>query len=211
MARRTGRFPFTGLNDEEFEEFAFLVAHMELPGLVKTANPDGGLDGLIFGKDGKSVPRGIQAKRFTGTPSWTKCVKSLDDAVETYAVEHVTFIFARDLTTKQIEAFQEKLISRHPGVRVDYWSAGQLTGMLVETEEGRRIARHTFGEGELEKIERLVRAGHDVDSGARALETLGAVGEKLSGDPYFDYSVGSRPAKIAGQPPSEGTTIRIEV
>lgn len=211
MAKRVGSFNYLDLHDEEFEELTFLLGHLEEPELVRPANPDHGLDGVVLGKNGAPAPRGLQAKHFTRAISWPQCRKSLDDAVANYRVEHVTFTFPFDLTGRQIPKFKEELGDRHPGITVDFWGASQLTAKLLGSGTGERIARHIFGDDEYERMARLIRAGRDLDSGGQAVSVLGATSDLMRGDPYFDYSAGTRPASVPGQPPAKGVVMRVEV
>jgi hypothetical protein len=211
VAKRVRSFNYLDLHDEEFEELTFLLGHLEEPDLIKPANPDLGLDGVVLGKDGRPAPRGLQAKHFTRAISWPQCRKSLDDAVANYRVEHVTFTFPFDLTGKQIPKFREELADRHPGITVDFWGASQLTAKLLGSNTGERIARHIFGDDEYERMSRLIRAGRDLDTGGQAVSVLGATSDLMRGDPYFDYSAGTRPASVPSQPPAEGVVMRVEV
>ncbi len=174
MPHGVRRFNFLDLHDEEFEELTFLLGHLEEPDLVRPADPDLGLDGVVLGAEDEPAPRGFQAKHFTGTPSWPQCRKSLDDAVPAYRVKHVTYTFPRDLTGKQIIKFNEELRTRHTGVTVDYWGASQLTARLLNSAQGERIARYVFGDDAFERMSRLIRAGRELDTAGQAVSALGA-------------------------------------
>ena len=212
MTSRVRSFPYLNLHDEEFEELTFLVARLEEPGLVRPKAPDLGLDGVLLGEGDAPAPRGFQSKHFTtGSPSWPQCRKSLDDAVANYDVKYVTFTFPRDLTGKQMIKFKEELAQRHTGVKVDWWGASQLTGRMLASEAGERIARHMFGVDDFERVSRLIRAGQDLDTTGQAISVLGATSNLFSDDPYFDYSISTRPSSAPGTPPPAGTVIRLEV
>lgn len=88
MPSRRESFDFLGLPPDRFEELVFLLAALEIPDLVRTANPDGGLDALVPAGASGRVPRGIQAKHHTKGPSATKCAESLRDAVAAHCPEH---------------------------------------------------------------------------------------------------------------------------
>lgn len=137
--------------------------------------------------------------------------QALDDAVANYDVRHVTFTFPRDLTGKQIKKFKEEFGDRHPGVKVDFWGASQLTARLLSSEEGERIARHIFGVDEYERMSRLIRAGQDLDTTGQAIAVLGATSNLFSDDPYFEYSIGTRPPSAPGTSPTAGTVMRLEL
>jgi hypothetical protein len=211
MPSRRESFDFLGLTPDRFEELVFLLAALEIPGLVRTGNPDGGLDALVPVDASGRVPRGIQAKHHTRGPSATKCAESLRDAIAAHRPEHVTFAFPTNPTAGQIAAFQEKVVAMDPGVEIDYWGASQLTSRLIGSDDGRRIARHVFGDEDTERLERLIRAHQNVDDGAQALEALGAGADLLNSDPYFIYSVGARPDELPAPPPAKGSVMRVEV
>lgn len=183
MPRRRETFDYIGLTPDRFEELVFLLAQLEVPGLVRTANPDGGLDALVPRAGAGGTVRGMQAKHHTRGPSATKCAESLKDAIVTYNPEHVTFAFPVNPTIGQIEAFERKVVAS--GVVVDYWGASQLSARLIGSDEDRRIARHIFGDEDTTRLERLIRAGQNVDDGAQALETLAAGADLLDSDPTF--------------------------
>ncbi len=98
-----------------------------------------------------------------------------------------------------------------PDVEVDFWGASQLTSKLIGSDDGRRIARHIFGDEDTERLERLIRAHQNVDDGAQALEAFGAGADLLDNDPYFVYAVGARPGDLPAPPPTQGSVIRMEV
>lgn len=210
MAQRRRSFNFLDLHDETFEELTFLLGHLDEPELVRPADPDQGLDGVVLGARGAPAPRGFQAKHFTRGISWPQCRKSLDDAVANYDVRHVTFTFPRDLTGPQIKKFEIELQSRRPSVCIDFWGASQLTARLL-TPDGSVIARHIFGDDEFERLSRLILAGQELDTTGQAIAAMGAIGDRFSDDPYFEYSVGTRPASGSGDRPAAGTVVRVEL
>lgn len=211
MPNRRENFDFVGLTPERFEELVFLLAQLEVPGLVRTANPDGGLDALVPSAGSRGTLRGIQAKHHTRGPSATKCAESLRDAIATYNPQHVTFAFPVNPTTGQIAAFERKVVALDPRVAVDYWGASQLTARLIGSEGGRRVARHIFGDEDTARLERLIRAGQNIDDGAQALETLAAGSDLLDSDPYFLYAAGTRSGELPSPTPTKGTVMRVEV
>jgi hypothetical protein len=211
MPSRRESFDFLGLTPDRFEELVFLLAALEIPGLVRTGNPDGGLDALVPAGASGRVPRGIQAKHHARGPSATKCAESLRGAIAAHRPEHVTFAFPTNPTGGQIAAFQKKVAAMDSAVEVDYWGASQLTSRLIGSDDGRRVARHIFGDEDTERLERLIRAHQNVDDGAQALEALGAGADLLDGDPYFLYSVGARPGELPAPPSAQGSVMRLEV
>lgn len=211
MPTRRESFDFLALTPDRFEELVFLLAALEIPGLARTGNPDGGLDALVPAGASGRVPRGIQAKHHTRGPSATKCAESLRGAIVAHRPEHVTFAFPTNPTGGQIAAFQKKVAAMDSAVEVDYWGASQLTSRLIGSDDGRRVARHIFGDEDTERLERLIRAHQNVDDGAQALEALSAGADLLDGDPYFLYSVGARPGELPAPPSAQGSVMRLEV
>ena len=84
-----------------------------------------------------------QAKLFRTKPNWTKFKKSLDDAVDSYEPEEVTFVFARNLTKPRRDRFQKTLVGHHPTVKVNFWGLQKIQELLAAHPE---IARRYFGE-----------------------------------------------------------------
>ena len=177
------------MTDEDFQEMCGLLVRLEFPDARATDDPDGGADNLLAQHDG-GWERGWQAKRYTGTIHWTKCRDSLDRAVENYGIERLTFCFARNLTVGQEKNFQKKLVGQHPDVRVDYWNKDEILARLNGSEEGRRIARHYFGDpaGDKDLLVRAIRAGGELKNVRDAMERKRPVGEFLKDhDPFFAY------------------------
>jgi hypothetical protein len=174
--------------------------------------PDGGTDTLLPALGHAGYQRGWQAKRYTGNIAWSKCKESLDRAVETYEIRHLTFCFSRNLTVGQEKLFVKHLVGRHAGVAVDYWNGSELTARLTGTEEGRRVARHFFGDRDvLERIERSQRAGGPLTTEADAHERLFAVGDFMAaGDPYFAYTTSVGEVATPAAEPPERTIMSVE-
>jgi hypothetical protein len=135
----------------------------------------------------------------------------LKDAIATYSPEHVTFAFPVNPTVGQIATFEKKVVGLDPAVQVDYWGASQLTSRLIGSDAGQRVARHIFGDEDTARLERLIRAGQNVDDGAQALEALAAGADLLDSDPYFLYAAGTRSGELSAPPPTKGTVMRVEV
>jgi hypothetical protein len=206
------RFRFDEQHEDDFDEMTFQLVRLEFPDAVKMDAPDGGTDTLLPSPGHREYLRGWQAKRYTGNISWPKCKDSLDRAVETYAISHLTFCFARNLTTGQQKLFVKHLATRHPDVKVDYWNSSELTARLGGSEEGRLVARRFFGDRDtLERIERGQRSGGVLANEKDAQDRLFAVGEFMAGsDPYFSYpiSVNETHTQAAGAP--DGVVMSVE-
>jgi hypothetical protein len=207
-----GRFRFEEQHDADFDEMTFRLVRLEFPDVVKMDAPDGGADTLLPSPGHDGYRRAWQAKRYTGNVGWSKCKDSLDRAIATYHVSHVTFCFPRNLTTRQEALFVKHLVGRHAGVEVDYINASELTARLTGSEEGRRVAKHFFADRDLlERIERGQRAGGALADRRDAEERLHAVGEFMAGgDPYFAYpvSVSETGLPVSASPP--GTVMSVQ-
>jgi hypothetical protein len=183
------KLPVGNLTDDDFQQLCHRLVRLEFPDARSTEVPDGGADTLLPEPHG-GWERGWQAKRYTGTIYWGKCKESLDRAVKTYEIARMTFCFARNLTSNQHKAFQKELVGRHENVLVDFWDLDELVARLDGSEEGRRVARHYFGDPphDKEAMLRAFRAGGPLDTAEKAIERAGAVGEFLdTHDPFFSY------------------------
>ncbi|HST70127.1 MAG TPA: hypothetical protein VLI94_10760 [Solirubrobacterales bacterium] len=205
------KFDFKDLTDDDFEEMCHELIRLEWPEVVKTAAPDGGADSLLPKKK-KGWKRAWQAKRYTGTIYWAKCKKSLDRAIETYKVRRVTFCFAKNLTKGQQTKFDSDLKGRHADAEVDFWDKAAITDRLNGSEEGRRIARHYFGDPAHDKelIIRAVRAGGNLEDASDVVERARPVGEFLSGhDPFFMYPQVIHEEGSTEPPLTQGTVMSV--
>jgi hypothetical protein len=200
-----------GLTDEQFEELCFRLALVEVPGLSRTANPDGGADAILRSPGG-GFARAFQVKHHTSGISWPKCRDSLDRVIETYGVEQVTFCFPLDLGMRDHLRFDRELCRRHPEVRIDSWDASQIRARLTVSKQGERAARYFFGDPSCgpELLARMVRAGGPLQSVGDAIERLRPVGEFLDDhDPHFTYPQSQYPAGTE-LPPTPGAVISLE-
>lgn len=207
------RLDFTILRDEDFELLCYLVVLLDFSDAVRLRAPDRGADSALPEGAIRRYARCWQAKRFTGHIHWGQCRESLDAAVSAYEMPHYTFCFARDLTGGQESLFKQRLVGRHEGVNVDYWGASLLTGSLLGSPEGERIAKHFYGDPALntQALMQALRAGGPLETGADASERLRAIGEWLGGhDPFFSYPASVREAGIAPPGMTPGALIAIE-
>jgi hypothetical protein len=185
-------FAFERLDDEEWEEITFLLAHREDDRVVRLRASDGGLDTVLPSEQRRGKgERGWQAKHYGRDIHWHKCQQSLDRAVRVWAVRHVTFVFPRDLNQDEHQTFHNKLGGRHAGVTVDYWGAGAVSSRLLADDRGERIARRFFGVADpIGLIERAQRAGGELSRGQHVLDRESAVHEFLqSADPHFSWAI----------------------
>ena len=176
------------LTPTNFERLCWRLVRLQHPEAQFLDNPDGGVDTLLPAEDGTQYVRAWQAKRYTGSVQWAKCRESLDRAVATYKVPHVTFCFARNLTGPQEKKFQTELAIRHRGVKVDWLGFDELHALLTETREGDAVARFFFGApfNDKEAIERAIALGGKLETADDALAHLRYVqGAFAHKDPYF--------------------------
>jgi hypothetical protein len=184
------------LGDKRFEQLIASLVFADHPEARRPAVPDGGADVIFPAKDGQ--PSKVwQVKLYPRTINWTKCVKSLDDAVKNHQPDLVTFVFPKDLTSKTEQPkFAEKLDGRHKGVTVDRWELFHIQERLAANPQ---IWRRYFGD-ETEEV--LARA---LEQGNKPLNTINdltdrafALGEFADGlDPNFDYVTSFGPAEAA--------------
>lgn len=210
MPSRRESFNFIGLTSECFEELAFLLAQLEIQGLARTGDPDGGLDALVPAGASSRVPHGVQAKHHTRGPDIAKCAGSLRDAIVAHDPERVTYVFPTNPTAAKIAAFEKKVGGMSADVEVDWWGASQLTARLIGSDAGRRVARHVFGDDDTERLERLFKAQRNVDDGIQVMQSFGAGAQLLDSDPYFVYPAGTSPGGVPTPPPTKGAVMRVE-
>ena len=95
-----------------FEQLVLALVKLEHPTARRIERPDGGADVLVPAK-GATPARVWQAKRYPNKISWTKCERSLADAIAQYKPSTVTFVFARNLSKHGEGAFAKRLVA-HP-------------------------------------------------------------------------------------------------
>lgn len=126
---------------------------------------------------------------------------------------HVTFVFPRDLTAKEIERFRRELKRPYLDRRVDWWGRAQVEGRLNQDVAGARVARLFLDEpsGDLLAIERMVTAGGPVKTAGEALQRLAALGELPDqNDPWFTYPISDHGRNQSPQPPPPDAIMRLE-
>jgi hypothetical protein len=79
---------------------------------------------------------------------------SLDKGVTSYDPEEVTFVFARDLSKPQRDRFKERLVNRHPSVKVKYWGLHRIQELLARHPD---IATRYLGEDRTDALPGLIR------------------------------------------------------
>ena len=197
---RRSSWRFGELTPDDFEALVFRLAWVEDRSVVRMRAPDGGLD-VVRPDDerpGKAIA-GWQAKRHTRDIDWRDCEASLDRCVQIWEPTAVTFVFPKNLTRGEHEAFHQRLAARHEGVTVDYWAAAALEGRL-ESESGKRVAAKFFrahDEGEL--AQRMLRAGNASATAADFLQADFGIAEAIAEqDLDYDWEIRRR---AAAQPP----------
>jgi hypothetical protein len=182
-------FDLARLSPEQFEFLCQLLVRIEFPQAIATEDPDGGADALLAASDG-TWERGWQAKRFTGSIRWPQCRRSVDDALASYQIRHMTFCFARDLTVGQLRTWQ-RLVTEYPSVRLDFWAKAHLTSLLIGSMQGQRIANTFFAAPppSASEINRILRAGVLLETGADVLDrVLALVEQAVQRDPDYEYA-----------------------
>lgn len=207
------RLDFTVLSDDDFELLCYLVVLLDFPGAVRLRAPDLGADSALPEEPTRTYARCWQAKRFTGHIHWGQCRDSLDEANSAYEMPHYTFCFARDLTGGQERAFRQRLVGRHASVTVDYWGASRLTGALLGSPQGERVANHFYGSPtqNTQALMQALRAGGSLETGTDAAARLRAVADWFAAhDPFFSYPASVRETHLPAPGMTPGAVIAIE-
>jgi len=209
-----GPFDLLGVTPSEWEEATFYLAeHHEDERVVRLRAPDGGADVLLptRGEDGRRS-RAWQAKHHTSGIDWGDCEKSLDRLRTFWNPRRVTFVFPRDLTGLEHATFEERLGARHADTEVDYWAEGKISSLLLADDHGERIAQRFFGrEDPIAIMERALRAGGEMSTGAHALDRLEAVESFLRSDPGSRWVAHTRKFDEGPPPRSPGAVVRFEL
>ena len=190
MAREITQRDLEDLGDERFEDLVAAVVFAEYPDAERPDAPDGGADVLVPAT-GAHGPLVWQVKHYTGRIGWKKCEDSLDAAVRSYDPEAVTFVFPRNLTKPRRDEFQERLVNRHPKVKVTYWGSERIKEMLARHPD---IATRFFKEDRAELLPGLLRA---VAQGGKELENTHDIADRAFEldsfadltDPSFEYEM----------------------
>lgn len=171
------------LDADRFEELVYSIVCLKWPDAVRLRPPDGGADSLLEREFGG--PRVWQAKHFSGNISWPQCVKSLKKAVERWQPERVTFVFGKELTEGQQKLFREKLAA--DSVVLDWWGTSELLRRMLESEEGKRVARRFLDLGT--DMALAVRAQGELSRGAHVVDRVAAAAQAADGmDPDYRYT-----------------------
>ena len=200
MDSKSRRQALASLSADEFEWLVHAIIQAEQgPDVAvrKLRPPDGGADTLVLRADG-SVRMAVQAKRHNDRINWAKCEQSLRDAMARWRPEQVRFVFSRDFTEAEQGAFQSRIASQAPTVRVEAWTLSDIERHL---DLHPSIAPRFLGPDARSitaAVERAARLGGLTlsttdDLLARARE-LGRFGDEL--DPHFVYSVFTATATI---------------
>jgi hypothetical protein len=132
------RARIAAMADDQFEQLVFELVRREEPTARRLSPPDDGADTLRPAAD--DVPAKVwQAKHYPVRINWSKCRKSLADAVERWSPCEIVFVFPQDLSERQEAGFDEHL-AQHPDLAtsdtvVSYWSQSELVARLNEHED----------------------------------------------------------------------------
>lgn len=178
------------LGDERFEQLIASLVSAEYPDAERPAVPDAGADVLVPAAGGRR-PLVWQAKLYGGSINWTKCETSLDAAVKSYSPEAVTFVFPKNLTAPRRATFEQRLVARHPEVKVTHWGLHRIQELLARHAD---IASRYFGEGRTDVLPGLIRA---MAQGGKPLENTRDIADRVFEvdafadvtDPSFEYEM----------------------
>ncbi len=158
----------------------------------------------------QTTPIGYQCKHFPRGINWTKCVGSLDTAVDHYkGLREVVFYFSKDLTDRERNTFNKRLVGRHPGVEVSYVGRSRILSTLLESKNGTRVVERFLGHTEPDRryIERMVNAGGAVETAEDMHVRLAALSETANAkDNRFGYRSSSSDGSMM-LPPIPGDAV----
>lgn len=201
------------LDDEAWEDFVFDLIKVEHPKAEQIKAPDGGADAIV--ELANDAARTWQQKFYTQpltAAHWRHCRESLDRAVSEHKAIHVTFVFPRDLTSKERQKFRRELLDRHENVTVDRW---RLSDLRDRFDKNDRIRRRYFGEGPQDATDAALRAV----KGAKPLLGGGDLIDRAfdeaafaaSMDPHFRYEILHGELPLSELPASDALFMKVEV
>lgn len=103
------------------------IVRQDFPNAVRLKAPDFGAD-VLDDPTGRK-PRVWQVKHYPGEIHWSTCAKSRDRALSKWNSAEITFVFPRDLTGKEQQEFNEKLV-KGQSIPVTRWTATDLNNSL---------------------------------------------------------------------------------
>jgi hypothetical protein len=187
------------MSPERFEQLVLALAQREFPDVRRLKHPDGGADVLRPATDERKAEV-WQAKRYPKNINWKECEDSLRTAIERWEPSKVTFVFPRDLSQQREKSFTNRLVKHKAatkaGVEVQLWNESELARRLDEHPE---LRVRFFGkpqEDVVAAMDRAIRAGGKLESGADLVErarTLSEYAEQRDID--FTYNVMSSSAE----------------
>ncbi len=126
------------MGPDGFEDVTFALVLVDHPSARRLRAPDGGRDTVVPATD-DAGEHAYQAKHHTDRISWSKCRKSVEDAMaRPEPPEVITFVFPVDLTAKDEENFG-KLKEDHPTVTFEEpWGLSRLRELLERSSVVRR-------------------------------------------------------------------------
>jgi hypothetical protein len=178
--------------DERFEQLIASLVFAEHPDAERPAAPDGGADVLLPATSSRRA-RVWQVKHYPAPSriAWKKCEQSLDEAVASYAPEEVIFVFPRNLSKRQRDNFEDRLVKRNPDVTVKHWGLHRIQEELARYPD---LSLRYFGEDRADVLPGLIRA---VQQGGKELENTRDLANRAFAldayaditDPSFEYEV----------------------
>jgi hypothetical protein len=178
---------------ERFEQLVFELAYREHPEVRRLTHPDGGAD-TVRPATTERKAEVWQAKHYPRRINWQECEGSLDAAISRWEPCRVIFCFPRDLSQQLDGRFESRLVrrrsARDAGAEVGLWSLSELVRRLGENPDLRIRFFGSEQEDVIAKIERLVDAGGQLESGRDLVERAQAIGDFTEQqDPDFTYNV----------------------
>lgn len=213
-AKDATAYDLVGMPDARFELMVFRLVRLEFPRVFKPANTlDGGADVVLPRDAGSGYERCWQSKHFPRAISWEKCLASLAAAREHWEPEHYTFVFPRELTSREQKTFDRHFRSPDADITVDHWNGEELQFRLCGSDEGQRVALTFFHHAvdDHKRTLQAIEAGGSLESPDDVLDRVLNIGGSLAGrDDFFTYPGAFHETDEDGPPLTPGTVMSFE-
>ena len=213
-AKDATAYDLVGMPDERFELMVFRLVRLEFPRVFKPANTlDGGADVVLPREGVPGYERCWQSKHFPRAISWDKCQASLAAAREHWDPEHYTFVFPRELTSREQKTFDGHFRGPDADITVDHWNGEELQFRLCGSDQGQRVARTFFDHAvdDHKRTLQAIEASGSLDSPDDVLDRLLNIGGSLADrDDFFTYPGALHETDEDGPPLTPGTVMSFE-
>lgn len=213
-AKDATAYDLVGMPDERFELMVSRLVRLEFPRAFKPANTrDGGADMVLPRAEGWGYERCWQSKHFPKAISWDKCKASLAAARQHWEPQRYTFVFPRELTSREQDTFDRHFRGPDADITVDHWNGEELQFRLCSSDQGQRIAFTFFNHAvdDHKRTLQAIEAGGSLDSPDDVLDRVLNIGGSLAGrDDFFTYPGAFHETHEDGPPVTPGTVMSFE-